>query len=309
MDMDHRRDLLAREVRAAREAGGPLLMPTFAIGRAQELILDLLAIMESEPDLAADIFLDSPLAIEATDVFLRRGWNLDASANPYLPLRNAPRLHTLLRPGDSDGLERLRDWHIILAGSGMCDAGRVRRHLKRLLWRKETTVLITGFQAAGSLGRTLLEAPPMVRIQGEDVRVNARIRSLDVYSGHADAASLVDWQGARAPVRGQVFLAHGEPEALEGLRNRLVVAGRSGDRITIPQLDQSFSLTPTRAEALEGPAARLPPGTAARPDWHNARAELLERLNETLQALPTNAERDALLARLSAAVSPAEVGS
>ena len=309
MDMDHRRDLLAREVRAAREAGGPLLMPTFAIGRAQELILDLLAIMESEPDLAADIFLDSPLAIEATDVFLRRGWNLDASANPYLPLRNAPRIHTLLRPGDSDGLERLRDWHIILAGSGMCDAGRVRRHLKRLLWRKETTVLITGFQAAGSLGRTLLEAPPMVRIQGEDVRVNARIRSLDVYSGHADAASLVDWLGARAPVRGQVFLAHGEPEALEGLRNRLVVAGRSGDRITIPQLDQSFSLTPTRAEALEGPAARLPPGTAARPDWHNARAELLERLNETLQALPTNAERDALLARLSAAVSPAEVGS
>lgn len=311
LDLTHRRELLAKEVRAAMTAGGPLLMPTFAVGRAQELILDLLAIMESEPDLATDIFLDSPLAIEATDVFLRRGWNADASANPYLPIRSAPRLHTLLRPQDSDGLERLRDWHIILAGSGMCDAGRIRRHLKRLLWRRETTVLITGFQAAGSLGRILLEAPPMVRIQGEDVRVNARIRSLDVYSGHADATSLVGWLSARSPVQGQVFLAHGEPQALEGLRDRLVIAGRSQDRITVPQLDQIFSLTPTRAEALEGPHARLPPGTAARPDWHNARAGLLESLNEALQALPTNAEREALLTHLSAVVAQtgAEVGS
>ena len=303
MDLAHRRALLAKEVRAAQAAGGPLLMPTFAIGRAQELILDLLAIMEAEPDLATDIFLDSPLAIEATEVFLRRGWNADASVNPYLPLRNAPRLHTLLRPQDSDGLERLRDWHIILAGSGMCDAGRIRRHLKRLLWRRETTVLITGFQAAGSLGRILLETPPLVRIQGDDVRVNARIRSLDVYSGHADAASLIDWLAAREPVRGQIFLAHGEPEALEGLRDRITAAGRSGDQVTIPRLDQTFSLTPTQVEALDGPAARLAPGAEARPDWHNARAGLLETLNEALQALPTDAEWDALLARLTAAVA------
>ena len=208
-----------------------------------------------------------------------------------------------MRPQDSDGLERLRDWHIILAGSGMCDAGRIRRHLKRLLWRKETTVLITGFQAAGSLGRILLETPPLVRIQGDDVRVNARIRSLDVYSGHADAASLIDWLAAREPVRGQVFLAHGEPEALEGLRDRITAAGRSGDQVTIPRLDQTFSLTPTQVVALDGPGARLAPGAEARPDWHNARAGLLETLNETLQALPTDAERDALLARLTAAVA------
>lgn len=303
MDLTHRRELLAREVRSARSAGGPLLMPTFAVGRAQELILDLLAIMEAEPDLATDIFLDSPLAIEATDVFLRRGWNSDASENPYVALRNAPRLHALLRPQDSDGLERLRDWHVILAGSGMCDAGRVRRHLKRLLWRKETTVLITGFQAAGSLGRVLLERPAMVRIQGEDVRVRGRIRSLDVYSGHADATALVDWLGARAPVRGQVFLAHGEPDGLEGLRGRLVARGRADALITIPRLDQAFRLTPTGIVPLDGDQARLAPGAASRPDWHNARADLLETLNERLQGLPTNAERDALLARLAAVVA------
>ncbi|MDP1335043.1 hypothetical protein Q6252_28630, partial [Klebsiella pneumoniae] len=83
-------------------------------------------------------------------VFLRRGWNAEAEENPYLELRGATRLHYLMRPQESDGLERLRDWHIILAGSGMCDAGRIRRHLKRLLWRRETTVLITGFQAVGT---------------------------------------------------------------------------------------------------------------------------------------------------------------
>ncbi|CAN5369324.1 MBL fold metallo-hydrolase [soil metagenome] len=305
MDLAHRRALLAGEVRQARAAGGPLLLPTFAVGRAQELILDLVAIMEAEPDLAADIFLDSPLAIEATEVFLRRGWNADASENPYLALRNAPELHTLLRPQDSDGLERLRDWHIILAGSGMCDAGRVRRHLRRLLWRKETTVLITGFQAAGSLGRVLLGQPSMVRIQGEDVRVRARVRQLDVYSGHADAAALESWLKAREPVRGQVFLAHGEPDSLHGLRDRLIAGGRGAETITLPELDQAFRITATTVTPMSGTGARLLPGTAARPDWHNARAELLEVLNQTLQALTTDAEREALLAHLSSAVTSA----
>lgn len=304
MDLSHRRALLAGEMRIAKAAGGPLLMPTFAIGRAQELILDMLAIMQAEPDLATDIFLDSPLAIEATEVFLRRGWNSDASENPYLPLRNATCLHSLLRPQDSDGLERLRNWHIILAGSGMCDAGRVRRHLKRLLWRKETTVLITGFQAAGSLGRTLIERPSMVRIQGEDVRVRARIRELDVYSGHADSASLSDWLAAREPVAGRVFLAHGEPMGLEGLKSRLVAAGRAEGAVIIPQLDQGFRLTASAVTPFEGPDGRLVPGAAARPDWHNARARLLEALNDRLQTLPSDDDREALLATLARSIAP-----
>ena len=110
-----------------------------------------------------------------------------------------------MRPQESDGLERLRDWHVILAGSGMCDAGRIQRHLKRLLWRRETTVLITGFQAAGTLGRVLLEGRRLVRIQGGGMRVNARIRQMDAYSAHADAVGLTAWLKAREPVAGKVF--------------------------------------------------------------------------------------------------------
>lgn len=299
LELDARRRALADELRQARAAGGPLLMPTFAVGRAQELILDLLAVMEAEPDLAADIFLDSPLAIEATEVFLRRGWNPDTADNPFEPLRHATRLHHLMRPQESDRLERLSGWHIILAGSGMCDAGRIRRHLKRLLWRREVTVLMTGFQAAGTLGRYLVEGRSAVRIQGEDIRVGARIRDLDCYSGHGDASDLAAWLGARSPVAGTVLLNHGEPGALAALSARLTAAGY---RTETALLDQTWRLTRSSAEPLPGAAARLAPGQATRPDWHNDRAAFLGALNERLQALPSDAERARLLATLEAAL-------
>ncbi|WP_339914360.1 MBL fold metallo-hydrolase [uncultured Brevundimonas sp.] len=302
LDLEERRKALAGELRSAKAAGGPLLMPTFAVGRAQELILDLLAVMEAEPDLAGEIFLDSPLAIEATDVFLQRGWNMDASENPYLVLRHADRLHYLMRPQESDRLDRLRDWHIILAGSGMCDAGRIRKHLKRLLWRRETTVLITGFQAAGTLGRILQASPSQVRIQGDDIRVHARIRTLDLFSGHADAPALVDWFKARGPVSGKVFLAHGEPGSLQGLSTRLITAGVDAAAVIIPELDQTFTLTPADVTLVSGRAVRMLPGAATRPDWHSARADLLSSMNEALQGLESDAARMAAIAAMKTAL-------
>ena len=301
LELTARRRALTEELRQARAAGGPLLIPTFAVGRAQELILDLLAVMEAEPALAADIFLDSPLAIEATEVFLRRGWNPDAGENPFEPLRHAARLHHLMRAQESDRLERLSGWHVILAGSGMCDAGRIRRHLKRLLWRREVTVLITGFQAAGTLGRLLAEGRSAVRIQGEDIRVGARIRLLDSYSGHADASGLVDWLEDRAPVAGTILVNHGEPEAAAALASRLGALGR---RVAIPRLDETWAITRTSAEPLPRDHARLAAGQATRPDWHNERSAFLVALNETLQGLPEDAEREALLRRLTAALAP-----
>ncbi|MBA4803067.1 MAG: MBL fold metallo-hydrolase [Brevundimonas sp.] len=299
LELDARRRALAAELREARAAGGPLLIPTFAVGRAQELVLDLLAVMEAEPDLATEIFLDSPLAIEATEVFLRRGWNPESGENPFEPLRRAKRLHHLTHPQDSDGLHRLSGWHVILAGSGMCDAGRIRKHLKRLLWRRETTVLMTGYQAAGTLGRFLLEGRSAVRIQGEEVRVAARIRSLDCYSGHADATELVEWLGERGTVSGAVLLNHGEPEAVAALAGRL---GAGGWRAVPAELDRTYVLGPDSFEVLRGGGARLSPGQPTRPDWHNDRAALLVALNEVLQGMPDDARRADLLRRLALTV-------
>jgi metallo-beta-lactamase family protein len=302
-----RRRLLAQELRDARAAGGPLLIPAFAVERSQELLADIQILIEGGDIPEADIFLDSPLAIEATEVFRRRGFSPAMGRNPFEDLRSSGRLKFLKDPADSDGLDRLSGWHIILAASGMCEAGRVRKHLKRLLWRRDATVLIPGYQAAGTLGRFLVEGARRVRIQGDDVAVRARIRSLDVYSGHADAQGLAAWVKARGPVSGTVFLAHGEPEGLESLRDRLTGEGIAADRIAIPALDGRYAIGKAAVSVTDGPP-RLAPGTAARPDWHNARAALLLDLNERLEAAPDDPAREALLARLAAALASVDQG-
>ena len=293
-----RRKMLAQEIRDAQAAGGPLLIPAFAVERTQELLADLLAVMDSGEAPTGDIFLDSPMAIEATEVFQQRGWNPAAGRNPFEDVRPSNRLRFLDKPQDSDGLDRLKGWHIILAASGMCDAGRIRKHLKRLLWRKETTVLLSGFQAVGTLGRLLAEGAQRVTIQGEEIKVRARVRMLDAYSGHADAKGLETWALARRPVAGSVFMAHGEPHAVEGLRERLTAAGFPADQLVAPRLDETFRLRKGRAKAEEGAPARIPPNATARLDWHNARAALLLRLNEVLDRAPDDAAREALIAQL-----------
>jgi len=302
-DASARRRLLAKALVDAHAAGGPLLMPAFAVERTQELLADLLTVMDSGEAPQGDIFLDSPLAIEATEVFLERGWNPEAGRNPFLDVRPSSRLRFLRKPWESDGLERLKGWHVILAASGMCEAGRVRKHLKRLLWRKEATVLLPGFQAAGTLGRLLADGAERVTIQGDEVRVRARVETLDVYSGHADARALVAWAEGRRPIAGSVFLNHGEPEAVRGLRGRLIGAGFAADQLLSPTVDTTFRLGAHRAEAEEGAQPRIAPEAASALDWHNARAEFLLALNQALEEASNDAERAAMLRRLRGGLS------
>ncbi|MFO1013064.1 MAG: MBL fold metallo-hydrolase [Caulobacteraceae bacterium] len=298
-----RRRSLAREVLEAKAAGGPLLIPAFAVERSQELLTDLQILMRDGDIPQTDIFLDSPLAIEATEIFRRWGWNAALDRNPFEDLVASGRLQFLLEPSESDRLDRLRGWHIIMAASGMCDAGRVRKHLKRLIWQREATVLLTGYQAVGTLGRILQEGASSVRIQGEEFKVRARVRALETYSVHADQSALAGWVQARAPVRGSIFLNHGEPEGLEGLKAALVEAGLPADRLTIPALDQAFRLdTVDASPSQEASPRRLLAGAGARPDWHNARARLLLELNTKLESLPDDAAREAVIAALARAV-------
>jgi metallo-beta-lactamase family protein len=302
VDPAKRRRMLADVVREAHRAGGPLLVPAFAVERTQEFLVDLLQVMEDGAAPAGPIFIDSPLALKATDIFLEHARAQDGR-NPFASLRN----HELLRPtpktDQSRAIERLSGWHVIVAGSGMCDAGRIRHHLKRLLWKRETTLLITGFQAAGTLGRLLRDGARSVRIQGEFVKVRASVRTLDVYSGHADARGLQSWLQARLPVRGTIFLTHGEPENLAALGKRLAAMGVGGARIVTPEMDAAVRLGHARAEAvdLDG-APRIAPGAAASLDWHNARSRLLIALDQALAEAPDDRSRQDILDRLAAAV-------
>jgi metallo-beta-lactamase family protein len=302
MDPASRRRALARELKDAHEAGGPLLIPAFAVERSQELLADLQILFAQGEAPEADVFLDSPLAIEATEVFRRRGWNAEHGRNPFESLRSAGRLQFLREPWESDRLEKLRGWHIILAASGMCEAGRIRKHLKRLLWRSEATVLLTGFQAGGTLGRILVDGASTVRIQGEDIAVRARVRSLDIYSGHADVDGLAAWAKARRPIAEKVFLLHGEPDGLAGLRARLGEEGFSPDQIVTPGLDSCYRLE-RGAFSTQAAPARVAPDAVASLDWHNRRAALLLALDEKLDQARTDEARDALLARIARALS------
>jgi len=290
-----RRAQLAAELRDAHAAGGPLLIPAFAVERTQELLVDLLQVMADGSAPVADVFLDSPLGIEATEVFLRRGYSPAAGRNPFESLHAGERLRFLREPWESDRLERLRGWHVIMAASGMCDAGRIRKHLKRLLWRREVTVLLSGFQVHGTLGRLLLDGVKRVRIQGDDIEVKARIRDLDIYSGHADARGLAAWALGRRPIGGKIFLCHGEPDASHALADRLAAAGIDPDALVLPTIDQAFRLEPAAAVAEPASVIRHAPATPSALDWHNERAALLGELDQRLDEAGDDSARIELL--------------
>ncbi len=167
-------------------------------------------------------------------------------------------------------------------------------------------MLLAGYQAVGTLGRFLQDGAPRVRIQGDDVRVQARIRSLDVYSGHADADGLVGWVKARQPVRGRIFLAHGEPDALQGLKTRLIAAGVDAAGLSIPELDETFELRGTAISNDTKISPRLPPQAVSSLDWHNERAALLLDLDTLLEGARSDAARTAILERARAAMEEIE---
>lgn len=294
---ESRRAALRDEVRAAIHPNGVLLIPSFAVERAQELIADLAALMASGGLPEIPIYVDSPLAARATQVFARHARALEGGAALRQAL-SSRHLHFTQTAEQSRALDRVHGFHIVIAASGMCEAGRIRHRLKNWLWRDEATVLLVGFQAEGTLGRLLQDGVPSVRIQGESFEVRARIRTLDLYSGHADANELVTWVRARLPIGRNVFLVHGEETAIEALAGRLSPFVDPG-RIILPVLDESFELTRTGARRVtDAPAPRIRPEQVARLDWHNDVSRLFLDINAALASAADERSRNILIRRL-----------
>jgi metallo-beta-lactamase family protein len=297
-DAAQRRAQLRDEVTAALGRGGNLLIPAFAVERTQELLLDL-GILIADGDLPKmPVFLDSPLAIKATQVFLAHARTLEDLGDIGNPF-SAPNLHLMQTAEQSKSINRINGGAIIIAGSGMCDAGRIRHHLKQNLWRHDATVLFVGYQAPGTLGNLLQSGATSVRIQGEEISVHATLRSIETYSGHADRGGLIEWVQARLPVNRAIFLTHGEPEALAGMRDGIVAAGYPSDRIVIPGLDDGFRLSADGPAKLEATVRRLGTGQPPTADWHNGYAALTLDLRQRLEELPDDAAREDLIARIN----------
>lgn len=205
------------------DVGGNVVIPSFAVGRTQEMLYFIREIKEKGmlkeyPDF--EVYLDSPLAIEATKVFTMN--MRDCFDDEALQLVNAginplvfPGLKIMTTSEESKLINTIEKPKVIISASGMCDAGRIRHHLKHNLWRKECTILFVGYQANGTLGRRLLDGEKNVKLFGEPIEVHARIESLHGVSGHADMNGLFRWlEGFRAPVE-HVFVVHGEDKVTE----------------------------------------------------------------------------------------------
>jgi metallo-beta-lactamase family protein len=300
LTLEQRRESLAAEVSTALAAGGNLIIPVFAVERTQELLLDLGRLFATRRLPETPVFLDSPLAIRATEVFRDHADELGEAAAIVDPFGGRI-FHFTEDVAESKKLNLIRSGAIIMAASGMCDAGRIRHHLKNNLWRSEATVLLVGYQAPGTLGHLLLSGVPAVRIQGEEVRVRARIRHLETYSAHADRGELLHWVTARMPVRSAILVTHGEPESIAGLEASLREHLPNPPPILAPPLDSYLTLD-RAAPILQRPVARLAEESAARRDWHNDYASFLLDLGERLRSTPNEATRRNLLNRLSEAL-------
>lgn len=244
----NRLEQLNQVIKEAMAKGGNLIIPAFAVERTQDLLYDLNQLYQNgELDPGIDIYIDSPLAIAATQIFEKHieYYDYEASqivANGDHPLR-LPNLKVTLSQEESVKLNSVPGNTIIISASGMCDAGRIKHHLKHNLWRPECTILFVGYQAQGTLGRRIVDGEKLVRIHGEQVAVKADIRSIEAYSAHADQAGLLNWLKHFINAPKGIFLVHGEEQGQQALaeyiRNEIRVP------VHIPDWMDEFVLTPS----------------------------------------------------------------
>jgi metallo-beta-lactamase family protein len=219
---------LADIFREASQHRGNILIPAFAVGRTQELLYLFATNFDAWELGRFRIYLDSPMAIRTSTVYWNNPHLFDAEAAAVradvhgMPLlRNLKFIETAK---DSQRINARKHGAIIIAGSGMCEGGRIQHHLRHNLWRPESQVIIVGYQARGTLGRRLVDGDQYVRIHHETIRVRAHIHTIGGLSAHADQEDLLRWYGSFAP-KPPVCLVHGEPEAAEALAVRLAAAG------------------------------------------------------------------------------------
>lgn len=212
------------------DRGGNVVIPSFAVGRTQEILYFIRKIKEDKAICGHEdfeVYVDSPLAIQATTIFQNNYLEcFDEEAMELIkqginPI-SFPGLRTSVTSGESIAINSNLKPKIIISASGMCEAGRIRHHLKHNLWRKECTILFVGYQANGTLGRALVEGASKVKIFGEEISVNADIRVLKGVSGHADKRGLIDWVTAFKPKPQAVFLVHGDDEVVDKFKACLI---------------------------------------------------------------------------------------
>src|SRR3984885_14239212 len=235
---------LAEVVNRTYQRGGRLIVPAFAVGRTQQLVLLLHELIEAKTIPSFPIFVDSPLAVNVTDVFRKHPELYDEEAAAFLANHGDPfgfQLLTYVRDVEqSKALNDLPGPYMIVSASGMCEGGRVLHHLKNNIGDPRNTILLTGYQAENTLGRKIEEQRDEVPIFGELMPLRAEVQRLDALSGHADREEMLAWMKPIAGGLKKVFLVHGEPEQQTALVT--AIRERYGLDVVAPQRGQSFDL-------------------------------------------------------------------
>ena len=244
-DRNHTVEELGEVVRAARGTGN-VMIPAFAIGRSQEILYEFGTNYHAWQMQDWHVFLDSPMAIEASEVYWDYPHLYDEDATKLRKdIHEMPRLknlHLTRTASESRVINKLKNGAIIIAGSGMCNGGRILHHLKHNLWRHDAHVVIAGYQARGSLGRLLVEGRSRVKIHGETISVKAKIHTIGGLSAHGDRGDLCRWY-SQIKNRPPVYLVHGEPDSGQALKEKLqrecgaeVKQPNPGDEVDLAQL-------------------------------------------------------------------------
>jgi metallo-beta-lactamase family protein len=235
-------DELVEAIKTTFKKGGNVYIPAFAVGRTQDLLYILNNLVREKRLRTMHVYLDSPLAEEATKVYLSHPECFDEEARRFFERKdfdNAIKLHFVESVRESMALNKKRSGILVIAGSGMCDGGRIKHHLKHNLWRPECSVIIVGFQGKGTMGREIVDGAKSVNILGDEIAVKASVYTINGFSAHADRDELLEWLSGFKDSP-EVFIVHGEEEVAISFAE--LVTGKYGFKTHVPQKGEVYNL-------------------------------------------------------------------
>lgn len=227
---------------------GTVIIPSFAVSRTQELIYELNNYYEHDKEIEnfmkIPIYIDSPMAVSATNAYRENSYCFDDEAKKLIMDGDDPfkfaNLHYVKSQEESMRLNSVNYPKVIISASGMCTAGRIRHHLKHNLWKKENSVIFVGYQAGGTLGRKLRDGAKIVKVLGEDVVVNAQIHNIEGFSGHADKEGLLDWLKGFKKLPKKIFVVHGEYESANAFSQE--ISNKFNVSAIVPDLNDEYEI-------------------------------------------------------------------
>lgn len=248
INVENRIERLTEIIDSTVLRGGTVVIPSFAVGRTQELIYELNKYYEYNKNIEAfmriPIYIDSPMAVSATKIFQENSDCFDAEAKKLILSGDNPfefqNLHYIRSQEDSMRLNSYDFPKVIISASGMCNAGRIRHHLKYNLWKKSNSIVFVGYQAEGTLGRMLKDGIKSVKLLGDKIAVEAEIHSVEGFSGHTDQKGLIDWMRGFKKLPKNVFIVHGENESSLGLSQ--AIEKHFNIKSVIPSMNSAYEL-------------------------------------------------------------------